>query len=52
VRKIAYPAPRNPSLHYNYGILLLDAGSPDAKPHLEFACRARIATACQLLKPF
>ncbi len=44
-------APRYPSTHYNYGVLLLDAGRMDeARPHFELACKARIATACALLR--
>ena len=44
-------APRHPSAHYNYAILLLDAGRLDeARPHFELACEAKIATACALLQ--
>jgi Tfp pilus assembly protein PilF len=46
-------APRNPSGHYNYAILLLDSGrAKEARSHLEIACGARITTACELLKRF
>jgi protein O-mannosyl-transferase len=44
-------APKYPSTHYNYGVLLLDAGRlEEARPHFEVACKARIATACALLR--